>query len=161
MNLYDDELGTDLIHNIFITEKGEEVIQTTNHLYEEIKNTDLGDIVHTTFDSQFNEFWETFPASDKYMGYPRTRILRNDKEHCKKYYKKALEEAPHEEILKALMYEIKMREKNSQNNIKSMFSDFKFMKSSPTYLNQKEYLIYMQLMKDDNIEKKDIFSTDV
>lgn len=161
MSLYDDELGTDLIHNVFITEKGELVMETTNHFYEEIKKTELNDIIPTTFDAQFNEFWETFPASDKYMGYPRTRVLRADKEHCKKYYKKALDEVSHSEIIGALMYEIKMREKNSQNNNKSIFSDFKFMKASSAWLNQKEYNIYAQLMKEDLVEKKDAFTEDV
>jgi len=159
--LYDDELGTDLIHNLFITEKGEEVIASTNTFYEDIKSTELSDETLTTFDTQFNEFWNTFPTSDKYLGYPRTRILRNDKEHCKKYYKKALEEAKHEDIIKSLIYEIKMRENNSQNNNKSSFSDFKFMKAAPTWLHQKEYNIYIQLMNDDVIEKKDAFSEDV
>lgn len=161
MSLYDDEIGADLIHNIFITEKGEEVMQTTNEFYEQIKNTELSDAVLTTFDTQFNEFWETFPTSDKYQGYPHTRVLRSDKERCKKYYKKALEEASHEDIIKALVYEIKMREKNSINNFKSSFSDFKFMKASSTWLHQKEYNIYIQLMKEDTVEKKDVFSEDV
>jgi len=137
LSLYDDELGTDLIHNIFITEKGEQVMETTNHFYEEIKKTELTDVIPTTFETQFNEFWETFPSSDKYMGYPRTRVLRTDKEHCRKYYKKALEEISHSEIIEALM------------------------KASSAWLNQKEYNIYSQLMKEDKIEKKDAFSEDV
>ena len=136
-------------------------METTSQFYEEIKKTEIEEIAPTSFEKQFDEFWHTFPSSDKYLGYPRTRVLRTDKEQCKKYYKKALENTPHDDIINALLYEINMRIKNSQNNTKSIYSDFKFMKASSAWLHQKEYDIYIQLMREDTIEKRYVFTEDV
>lgn len=161
IDIYEEEQGTDLIHNIFITEKGEEVANGMQTVYQKIKETESSEVPLSSFEKQFEEFWDTFPTTDKYLGFDRTRVLRGNQSACKKSYKKVLSEYSHEDVIKALRYEIRMRERNSINSIKKSYSDFKFMKSSTVWLNQKEFLIYMELIKEDTEKSQDTFSTDV
>lgn len=158
LNLYDTELTYDILTNIYVTDKGEEVLYDLKNQNKEIIDEDFN---LTSFEEKFEEFWNLFPSSDKYMHFPRTRILRTEQDKCKKMYRKILDEYNHEDVIKALKYELNMREHNSVSGISKLFSDFKYMKASSTWLNNKEFLAIQEIMKDDNIEKIDHFSTDV
>jgi len=155
--LFDEELGYDLYHNLYTTDKAEDVILTLKDKFEEFKKVEIK-FEKTDFETHFQEFWDIFPTSDKIMHFPRTRVLRTEQEKCKKMYKKLLEEYTHEDIMKALNYEINMRTNNSTGKA---FSDFKYMKASSTWLNNKEFLSILEMMKEDGVEKIDSFSRDV
>ena len=157
LGLFNDELGFEISENLYVTDLGEDIISNLRDRFESFKKEEIT-FNKTNFEQLFQEFWETFPASDKVLHYPRTRVLRTEQEKCKKLYKKLLEDYSHEEIINALKYEINMRMNNSTGK---MFSDFKYMKASITWLNNKEFLAIMEIMKDDNIEKIDYFSKDV
>jgi hypothetical protein len=157
LGLFNDELGFDISENLYVTDLGEDIIASLRDRFESFKREDIN-FTKTNFEQLFQEFWETFPTSDKVLHYPRTRVLRTEQEKCKKLYKKLLEDYTHDEIIKALKYEINMRLANSTGK---MFSDFKFMKASITWLNNKEFLAILDIMKDDNIEKVDTWTTDV
>jgi len=158
LNLYDTELTYDILTNIYVTDKGEEVLYDLKNQNKELIDEDFN---LTSFEEKFEEFWDLFPSSDKYMHFPRTRILRTEQEKCKKMYRKILDEYNHEDVIKALKYELNMREHNSVSGINKLFSDFKYMKASSTWLNNKEFLAIQEIMKDDNNEKIDIFTRDV
>jgi len=157
LGIYSDELGFEIVENLYVTDKGEDIIFNLKTKFEDFKKLDIT-FEKTNFEYQFNEFWETFPTSDKILHYPRTRVLRTEQEKCKKLYKKLLEEYKHEDIITALKYEIEMRTNNSNGK---MFSDLKFMKASITWLNNKEFLAILEVMKDDDIEKIDPWSKNV
>lgn len=157
LGLYDDDIGYELYHNIHTTDKAEDVILTLKDRFEEFKKEEIK-FSKTNFESQFQEFWEVFPTSDKIMHFPRTRVLRTELDKCKKLYRKLLEEYTHDDIMKALNYEVNMRTNNSTGK---SFSDFKYMKASPTWLNNKEFLSILEMMKEDGVEKSDSFSRDV
>ncbi len=157
IGLNDDELGFELSHNLHVTDRGEEVLSTLKQDYEALQNMSVT-FDKTNFEVKFNEFWDSFPTSDKYLGYPRTRVLRSDQEHVKKSYRKILQDYSHDEIMKALKAEVQMRKNNSTSKD---YSNFKYMKAIATWLNTKEFLAINELMKEDNIEKIDIFSEDV
>lgn len=157
LGLNDEELGFELSYNLYVTDKGEEVISTLKQDFNNLKNMNV-EFDKTNFEVKFNEFWDTFPTSDKYSIYPRTRVLRSDQEHIRKNYRKILQDYSHEEIMKALKYEIEMRKNNSNGKD---YSNFKYMKAIATWLNTKEFLAINELMKEDTIEVKDIFSRDV
>lgn len=159
LGLYDEDLGINLYDNIFITDKGEEVISALKESYEAIiKSSKPVKFSKTDFDTKFSEFWDLFPTSDQYLHYPRTRVLRNEQEKCKKMYRKLIEEYSHEDIIKSLAYELEMRRNNSTGKL---YSDFKYMKASATWLNNKEFISILEIMKEDSIEKKDKFSKDL
>lgn len=157
LELYDEELGFEFHHNIYVTDKGEDVILTLKERFEEFKKEEIV-FNKTDFETHFQEFWDTFPSSDKVLHYPRTRVLRTEQDKCRKMYKKLLEEYTHEDIMKALNYEINMRTSNSTGK---SFSDLKYMKASVTWLNNKEFLSILEIMKEDGVEKIDPFSRDV
>lgn len=157
LGVYDEDIGYELYHNIYTTDKGEDVILALKERFEEFKKVEIK-FEKTDFESQFQEFWDTFPSSDKIMHFPRTRVLRTEQDKCKKQYKKLLEDYLHEDIMKALNYEINMRTNNSTGK---SFSDLKFMKASPTWLNNKEFISILEIMKEDGVEQIDKFSRDV
>lgn len=160
LGLYEEDIGYEILYNLYVTDKGEEVITTLKEEFENFKKLEV-DFKPTSFEEKFQEFWDLFPSSDKYMHFPRSRVLKTELDKCKKMYRKLLEDYKHENIMKALNYEINMREHNSTSGLNKQFSDFKFMKASSTWLNNKEFLALEEIMKDDDIEKVDIFSTDV
>ncbi len=160
LNLYEEEMGYELFHNVFITDKGEEIISLLKEEFDTFKKKEIS-FSKSNFEHKFQEFWDTFPSSDKFMHFPRSRVLKTELEKCRKIYKKLLEDYTHEEIMKALNFEINMRESNSATGLNKPFSDFKYMKASSTWLNNKEFLSLKELMDDDNIEHIDTFSNDV
>jgi len=107
---------------------------------------------------KFNEFWELFPSTDKFKTFPRTRTLRSAKSKCKQKYEKALKknEYTHEDIIKALNYEINQRKKSSNRRE----NKFKFMKNSLTWLNQEHYIVLLEEMTELNIESADSVTED-
>ncbi len=159
LGIYDEDV--DLIPiNLHITDKGEDVIVMLQKDFEELKK-DVIEFNPTMFDQKFQDFWDTFPSSDKHMHFPRSRILKVEQERCRKLYRKLLEEYSHDDIMKALNFEITMRENNSATGLNKPYSDFKYMKSSSVWLHNKEFLAIQDLMKEDNIEKIDNFTNDI
>ena len=104
---------------------------------------------NSTVKKDFNEFWETYPISDGHGPWLRTRGLKSNKINCEKVYSMAIRNGTkHDDIIKALKWEIKDRKQNSiQSNKMS------FMKNSYTWLNQREYEIIKESM--DNEEDSD------
>lgn len=93
----------------------------------------------------FEEFWLTFPSSDEHSIYKKTRILKAGKDACKRKYIDYIKAgADHNDIIKALKYEIKLR-RDSNNGQNKMT----FMKNSLTWLNSKEFEIILETMEED------------
>lgn len=135
----------DNILSFHLREKGKLLIenfikQETETLQEvpEIKSYDIQD--------KFDEFWGLFPNSDEHGIYRKTRILKGNKDICKKKYNLFLSQGiKHEDIIKALRYELKLRkDSNNKNN------NLTYMKNSLTWLNQKEFEIILETMSEDN-----------
>lgn len=88
-------------------------------------------------ESNFEEFWNTFPVSDNHGNWLRTRTLKSNKSNCLKLYEKALADGvEHATIMKALKWEIADRKARSITSNK-----LTFMKNTSTWLYQKEYEI--------------------
>lgn len=135
------EGGSTLIQR-FIDKKSTEKPETTHK--PEIKKIQNNQ-------HKFEEFWLLFPSSDEHGIYRKSRILKANKDTCKKKYIALLEEGQsHEDIIKALKYEIKLR-RDSNNKSNNMT----YMKNSLTWLNQKEYEVILETMDDDNNSNSD------
>lgn len=148
MGIEEEEMGWEIYSNLYLTDKGEDVIHSLKEKFNSFK---LEEIVFekTDFEKKFEELWELFPVTDKFLNYPKTRILRTDRDKCKKYYRKILEEYKHEDVINALNYEIDLRSNNISNKD---YSDFKYMKSSVTWLHSKEFINVLESMKNDDKE---------
>ena len=104
---------------------------------------------------EFDEFWKVFPLSDSHSYYNRTRNLKSNKTGCKTKYNRLLVQGyKHDEILKALNYEIKERKATSGKS-----NNLKFMKNSYTWLNQKEFEIILETISKEGSETETDWTT--
>lgn len=129
--------------SFFLREKGKLLVKEQN---KPVKKDIPASTTTTTNTDKFEEFWTTFPISDEHGIYRRSRVLKSAKELCKKKYIFFLETGTkHEDVIKALKYEINLR-KDSNNKTNSMT----YMKNSLTWLNQREWEIILETMSEDN-----------
>jgi hypothetical protein len=87
------------------------------------------------YTEEFEKFWRSFPASDKHSHYPKTRVIRVNKEETYKEWLQATKTTSSEMVLKALQSEVNSRkfENFGVNNA------LKFMKSPVRWLVDKVY----------------------
>lgn len=97
----------------------------------------------------FDTFWKLFPSSDAHGDWMRTRGLKSDKEGCRKLYKIAIKngEVIHDDIVKALNWEITNNKLNSRTT-----NRMSFMKNSKTWLLRKEYQIILESYDEGDID---------
>jgi hypothetical protein len=88
--------------------------------------------------SEFKEFWQTFPSSDKWGPYPKTRVLKVSKEECKELFESLCKVYSPDVILQTLKYEILQRKKKG-NGLKYMKSSVNWLKETNFDLNTDEY----------------------
>lgn len=133
------------VENIFITTKGEEVIAHIKDVLEGLTKNQQIPIV--SVEANFDEFWTLFPSSDKWGNFSATRSLKSDKENCRKKYKKLINEEgyKHEDIIKALSYQIALFKKNST----VIDNKMKFFQNSLTWINQRTFIQYLEILSDD------------
>lgn len=88
---------------------------------------------------KFDEFWEKFPGNDQHGNWMRTRTLKSDKAACLVLYKRAVTGGvKHEDLIKALEWEVKDRKARS-----TLSNKMSFMKASSAWLRQREYDIIL------------------
>lgn len=95
--------------------------------------TDNGEVPPYT--EAFEKFWKAFPASDKHSHYPKTRVIRVNKEESYKEWLKACKDTSPVLILQALESEVNSRkfENFGTNNA------LRFMKSPVRWLIDRVY----------------------
>ena len=93
----------------------------------------------------FDEFWTTFPASDKNGIWTRQRTLKSDKSRSKTLYERAITSGvTHEDLIRALKWDIKDRREKSVTS-----NRLTYMKATAAWLQQKEYEIILEELKTD------------
>ena len=101
--------------------------------------------------TDFEEWWKNYPGTDKveYKGkvFEGTRALRLNKDACRLKFDKILLEGEYtaEQLIAALIFEVNQRKETS---IKENSNALKFMKGSPSYLNDKAFGPFVELIKD-------------
>jgi hypothetical protein len=99
----------------------------------------------------FDEFWSEYPTTDRHSVYRKTRNLKSNKTGCKKKYEQYLKEGiNHEDVIRALRYEVKSRKENS-----TIENKMSYMKNSFTWLNQKEFEIILETIEEDGRDSED------
>jgi len=99
----------------------------------------------------FNTWWNTYPATDtftyKNKFFEGTRSLRAKKEDCKIKLNKIINEGEYtiEEMLDALKFEVTQKKENS---IKTKTNKLSYMQNSLTYLNQRTFESFIDLIRE-------------
>jgi hypothetical protein len=116
-------------------------------------------------DEDFNEFWNSYPGTDKfeYKGrkFNGSRGLRVNSEKCKTYFNNILLEGKYtaRQIIDAMKYDVQMRKEAS---VKKGTNQLTFMQSSTTYLYNKSFSPFIELINEGvEIEQTPKSGTDI
>lgn len=135
-----------ITENNKITLSGKAVLEFLNAESPEVEL-----VKKKVIDDDFNRWWKTYPGTDtfKYKGqsFTGTRGLRKEKEDCKTKLYKILDEGEYtiDEMIAALEYEVLQKKENS---IKHKTNKLTFMQNSLTYLNQRTFESFIELVRD-------------
>lgn len=139
-----------------ISKKGSET-------YDRLESEDTDEIldevsakIEVSTDNQFEEWWKTYPTTpawtsdDKRTKFIGSRALKNiTKAKAKKEYLSVLNQGiKHEEMLEALKYEIQLKKLDS---IKKNENQLEYFKGMESYLNQKRYLLFVEMLREENV----------
>ena len=128
-----------------ITIIGREVLSFLNEEIEQPK------IPNKKKDSDFDKWWNRYPGTDtftyKSQSFTGTRGMRVKKDECKIKFNSIVGEGEYKatELIAALEYEILQKKENS---IKTKVNRLTFMQNSLTYLNQRSFEPFIELIRD-------------
>jgi len=109
-------------------------------------------------EDHFNEWWKVFPGVDtfEYKGrkFVGSRALRAKKEDCRIKFNKVIAEGEYsvQELIEALKLEIEQKKEKSVKEGKNILS---YMQNSLTYLTQRTFEPYCELVKNGNKAKEE------
>ena len=101
--------------------------------------------------SDFEEWWKAFPGTDTFthkgVKFAGSRSLRRDKDNCKLKFDKILLEGEYTatQLIEALNYDVLQKKENS---VKQKANKLTFLQNSLTYLNQRSYEPFIELIKE-------------
>lgn len=130
-----------------LTLAGKEVLQLLNKKDDEEIVLKKKSVV----EDDFNIWWKTFPGTDTFVhngiSFAGTRSLRAKKDECKIKLNKILAEGEYtiEELVQALEYEVLQKKENS---VKTKTNKLSFMQNSLTYLNQRTFEPFIELVRE-------------
>jgi hypothetical protein len=102
-------------------------------------------------EDDFNIWWKTFPGTDTFVhngvSFAGTRSLRAKKDECKLKLNKILAEGEYtiEELVQAIEYEVLQKKENS---VKTSTNKLSYMQNSLTYLNQRTFEPFIELVRE-------------
>ena len=108
--------------------------------------------------SEFAMWWAAYPGTDtfehkgrKFVG---SRSLRQNKEECRLKFDKILIEGEYSigELIAALEYDVLMKKENS---VKTGNNKLSYMQNSLTYLNQRSFESFIELIREGKAEKEE------
>ena len=100
--------------------------------------------------SDFELWWKAYPGTDTFVHQDKrftgTRALKAKKDDCKIKFEKIMEEGEYtvDEMIAAVEYEV-LQKKN--NSVKEKTNKLSFMQNSLTYLNQRTFEPYIELIR--------------
>jgi hypothetical protein len=116
-----------------LTDKGKKLLEGQIEIPKKLKDITVDNKVEN-LEKQFAEFWNTFPSSDNWKHFPRTRTLRSNKMKAFRLYSNILDqkEYTHEQILNALKIDVQMKQKSS-----IVSNQLRYLQSICTWLNKR------------------------
>lgn len=109
-------------------------------------------------ETDFEEFWKAFPGTDTFKtnGVPfrGSRSLKTNKENCRVKWEKILNEGEYtaDVIIRAVKLDVDQKKEMSFKKNENKLS---YMQNSLTYLNQRSYEPFIDLLKDEELSKKE------
>lgn len=114
-------------------------------------------VVKKTSSEAFDLWWKTYPGTDTFTHggkeFTGTRSLRTKKDDCKAKLNAILGEGDYtiEELIAALEYEVLQKKENS---VKTKTNRLTFMQNSLTYLNQRTFEPFIELIREGKTVKE-------
>lgn len=116
--------------------------------------------------TDFEAWWKAYPGTDTFVYQGKTfsggRSLRVKKEDCKKKFNSILEEGEYtaKDLIDALEFEVTQKKNNS---IKEKTNKLTFMQNSLTYLNQRTFEPFIELVRSgiNAVETTSVGGTDI
>lgn len=140
-----------LIRKGLITDLGDELTLIGKELLEFVDSPMVNKFVKRKPDStDFENWWKAFPGTDSFThkekAFSGSRTLRQNKEGCKLKFDKILLEGEYtaQDMIEALEYDVLQKKENS---IKQKANKLTFMQNSLTYLNQRSFEPFIELIK--------------
>jgi hypothetical protein len=102
-------------------------------------------------DTEFDKWWNKYPGTDTFsykgQSFTGTRGMRVKKEDCKIKFSNILSEGEYtaQDLIAALEYEILQKKENS---LKTKVNRLTFMQNSLTYLNQRSFEPFIELIRE-------------
>lgn len=135
-----------------ITETEDKITTMGTELLVFMDSKDPGKIVKKKVDtSVFEEWWKAFPGTDtfSYKGktFSGSRSMRVSKDECRIKFDKILLEGEHtaQDLIEALKFDVLQKKEVS---VKKGENKLTYMQNSLTYLNQRSYENYIELIKE-------------
>ena len=101
--------------------------------------------------SEFEEWWKAYPGTDTFTHkdkrFTGSRSLRQNKDECRLRFEKILLEGEYTlaDMLAALKFDV---EQKKENSVKTGTNRLTYMQNSLTYLNQRSFESYVELIKE-------------
>lgn len=101
--------------------------------------------------TEFEEWWKAYPGTDTFVHkgkkFTGTRALRKDKDECRLKFEKILLEGEYtlQDLLAALKFDV---EQKKENSVKTGINKLTYLQNSLTYLNQRSFEPYIELIKE-------------
>ena len=102
-------------------------------------------------DTDFEEWWKTYPGTDTFAHkgkkFTGSRSLRQNKDECRLRFDKILLEGEYtlQDMVAALQFDVDQKKENS---VKTGVNRLTYMQNSLTYLNQRSFEPYIELIKE-------------
>jgi hypothetical protein len=139
-----------LIRKGLITADDEKLTLLGRDLLEFMNTKSSGKIVRRKpATTDFEEWWKTYPGTDsfEYKGkkFTGTRAIRKGKDECRLKFDKIIIEGEYtaQQLIAALNFEILQKKESS---LQTSSNRMTFMQNSVTYLNQRAYEPYIELI---------------
>ena len=123
---------------------GKELLEFLHTEGEDVK------LIRKKVDDEFETWWKAYPGTDTFTyrgkSFTGSRSMRVRKEDCKVKFKKILEEGEYtlDDLLAALEYEVLQKKENS---LKTGTNKLTFQQNSLTYLNQRTFEPFIELVR--------------
>ncbi len=141
-----------LVRKGLITETEEELTTIGKELIKFIDTKEPKKIVKKKpATTEFEEWWKAYPGTDtfKHSGksFTGARSLRQNKDECRLKFDKLLLEGEYTaaEMIEALKFDVLQKKESS---VKSGTNRLTYMQNSLTYLNQRSYEPFIELIKE-------------
>ena len=108
-------------------------------------------------DTDFDKWWNKYPGTDNFthkgQSFTGTRAMRKGKEDCKTKFNNIIAEGDYtvQELMAALDYEVLQKKETS---VKTNSNRLSFMQNSLTYLNQRSFEPFIELIREGKTVKE-------